>query len=759
MLLRGAYYPSFGKPHDGLGFGPTMIAHNHGSSGIGGIAYYAAAQFPSQYRDTLLIGNPVTGRVNHDRLKTHGSTYECIELDDFVRCDDPWFRPVNLQVGPDGALYIADFYNRIIGHYEVPLEHPGRDRERGRIWRVVYTGRGAEKPEPTAPPFGPNVALASRHRLIELLDDPNLTVRTLATHELVDRGGPDAVEPLQTLLISKASTANQRIHGLWALERLGGLNSTLVERLARDSDRGVRVHVMKMLAERTWDSSPLVLAALDDSDAFVRRAAADALARHPSAHHVQPLLDLWGSTPLDDTHLVHTARMAVRDQLLKPGLYDELAATDGSDAQRLDRLCDVSLGVPNAESAAFVWRQLQTDPARGGREALWHHVARYAPDNLLPQVFLAVTSDAKLNGGNLPALARAMGRAAAERGGKLPQELTAWTNRLAEGLLQADDESQVRTGIELAREMNLGVFDALARAAGPAARFGGLRTTAIDACVAADAARACPLVADTLARASEPIALRQHCAAALARINDEESRAKLVSQLQTAPEPLAVAIAGGLAESAAGGEALLASVAEGKASPRLLQEAPLVSRLKARKLDNLDERLSALTAGLPPQDARLNELINRRRNLFAASQPDLAAGAALFKKNCANCHRIGDEGAKIGPNLDGVGIRGLERLLEDVLDPNRNVDQAFRTTQVVSIDGRIVSGLVLRQEGKVLVLADAQGKEVRVPSDEIDQRVVNQLSPMPANVNELVNEAEFVHLLGYLLSQREKPAQ
>jgi len=79
-----------------------MIKHNHGSTGIGGVAYYAAEQFPPEYRDTVFIGNPVTGRVNHDRLEQHGSTYQAIEQPDFIRCDDPWFRPVNLQLGPDG---------------------------------------------------------------------------------------------------------------------------------------------------------------------------------------------------------------------------------------------------------------------------------------------------------------------------------------------------------------------------------------------------------------------------------------------------------------------------------------------------------------------------------------------------------------------------------------------------------------------------------------------------------------------------------
>src|SRR5690606_9688638 len=123
-------------------------------------------------------------------------------------------------------------------------------------------------------------------------------------------------------------------------------------------------------------------------------------------------------------------------------------------------------------------------------------------------------------------------------------------------------------------------------------------------------------------------------------------------------------------------------------------------------------------------DQRVNELIAKRRELVAAGTADLTSGAAAFEKHCALCHRIGDKGAKIGPNLDGVGIRGVDRLLEDILDPSRIVDQAFRTTQVVTTDGRNLIGLALREEGNILVLADAQGKEVRIPLDEIEERVV-----------------------------------
>src|SRR5215468_4347450 len=140
QLLRGAYYPSFGKPHDGLGFAPDVCLHSHGSTAIAGMVFYAADNFPAPFRGNTFVGNVMTCRINRDSLVEHGSTRVAKEEPDFMSTDDPWFRPVDLQLGPDGAIYVADFYNRIIGHYEVPLDHPGRDRERGRIWRISYRG-------------------------------------------------------------------------------------------------------------------------------------------------------------------------------------------------------------------------------------------------------------------------------------------------------------------------------------------------------------------------------------------------------------------------------------------------------------------------------------------------------------------------------------------------------------------------------------------------------------------------------------------
>ncbi|MCH2379670.1 MAG: hypothetical protein MK236_09650, partial [Pedosphaera sp.] len=224
QLIPGAYYPSFGKSHDGLGYAPRTIQHSHGSTAICGILYYADNLWPKKYHGNLFVGNVMTSRVNRDQLAFHGSSPKGRELPDFIRSDDPWFRPVDLQLGPDGALYIADFYNRIIGHYEVPLNHPGRDRTRGRIWRVTYEGK-----------THPKLDLSTPAKTIAELGHANLTRRLLAMNHLVDTVGEPAVIPIKKLLASKRISPEAKIHGAWTLHRLGQLSGNELEALTTTS--------------------------------------------------------------------------------------------------------------------------------------------------------------------------------------------------------------------------------------------------------------------------------------------------------------------------------------------------------------------------------------------------------------------------------------------------------------------------------------------------------------------------------------------
>jgi putative heme-binding domain-containing protein len=738
QVLRGGWYPTFDGRHDGLGHGPALMNHLHGSTGIAGVVYYAATQFPPEYRDTLFVGNPITHRINHDRLETAGATFKAVEQPDFLKCDDPWFRPVDLKLAPDGTLYVADFYTCIIGHYEVPLDHPKREKTHGRIWRIVHTG--------SAPRPAPDFVKATPPALVELLKDDTLTVRVRATNQLAERGASDVVKAI----LAGEAHAFQKAHGLWVLERLSQLDEAIVRKLSGDPDRLVRTHLLKALGERrAWTfEAALVRERLADVDPWVRRAAAEALGLHPEAANVRPLLALWAATPAADAQLVYQCRMALRNQLLAPGVYDSLGDADP------DRIANVSVGARTPESAKWLLGYLKTKPLN---PAQLHHVIRYGAADTLPSVFELAKGVEKLGVRERLACLQSLQQGVQERGAALPEAFVELSRGAVRSALEGADRGLANEALKFARDLKLkALFDDIAAIASNRERPSDVRAAALDALAALDGGRALPGLAKIAGDPSDRADVRLRALAALGGLNSNESRASLLDLLKTASQQAAVGIAAALAGSKEGADALLTAVAEGKAPPRLLLDRAVDGRLKAAKPPKLEERLKKLTADLPPEDDRVKKLIDSRRAGFGQAKADVARGAEVFKKNCSGCHVVAGIGKKVGPELDGIAHRGLERILEDVLDPNRAVDQAFRATMIKTTDGRVISGLVLREEGEVLVIQEAADKETRLPKKEVEQRQLSQLSPMPANVTDPMPEPEFYDLLAYLLSQRPK---
>jgi putative heme-binding domain-containing protein len=758
QLLRGGYYDSFGKPHDGLGYAPEICGNYPDSTAVCGIAIYEADHFPQELRGTAFIGDVVTSHIINYKLENHGATRKAVRLPDFLKSDDPWFRPVDIKLGPDGCLYVADFYNRIIGHYEVPLNHPGRDRERGRIWRISYQGPNKEQ----KPGALPDLTRSTVPQLVESLGHSNLTVRLFATNLLVERGKLESAEAVSAARSS--SKPLQRSHALWVLERLEGIkvSDETLAKAATDSDAGVRAHAMHVLAERK-ELNPrlgeMARAGLRDADGFVQRAAADALGRHPDPGNVRPLLERRAKVPADDSQLSHTVRMALRNQFLSPASWDKRPEPwTEADARAL---ADVAPGIHTLHAGAFLLGHIQQYPESGERLIRYvRHSARYAPEE-------QVASAVKFLRGNKPDdvrlqanLLRAVQQGTQERGGKLSSEAGAWAGDLTGKLLAAKENDLLQLGVDLAnalkQESTQPALTALVKRKDAAEK---VRQSAMQALASIQPKAHVGLLAGVLVDAGDAMPVREHAANVLAGINQSESREQLVKALPTAPARLQSVIASGLAGSAQGAEQLLDAVTTGKASARLLQERPVEVKLSQAKVPNLKERVAKLTAGLPPAEQRLQEIINKRRVAFSKAKTDIEAGAKVFEKSCANCHQLANKGAKVGPQLDGVGIRGLDRLLEDIIDPNRNVDQAFRASTIVTKKGQIVTGLVLREEGEVVVVADQQGKEVRLEKKEIEERTVSQLSPMPANLVDQIPESDFYHLLAFLLNQRTPPAK
>jgi putative heme-binding domain-containing protein len=751
QLLRGAYYPSFGRPHDGLGFGPEMMQHMHGSTAIAGIVYYAAGDWPAEYQDNIFVGNVVTNRINRDRLVWQGSSPQAVEQPDLVRSDDPWFRPVCLQLGPDGALYVADFYNRIIGHYEVPLTHPLRDKSHGRIWRIVWRGSGKQAPPPPA-----DWTRQSTAELVRQLGHANLSVRLLLTNELVDRGGPEVLAQVRRALDSQPGVW-QRLHGLWVLERLGALEEERLRAAAQDPDAPVRVHVQRLLAERpAWSATDRALAraGLADADALVQRCAAEALGRHPQPDSLRPLLDLHQRVPPQDTHLRHVLRLALRDHLLLPAIWSHLTTIWLSVADR-ELLAEVCLGVPRQEAAAFLLQNLSL--LQNKQDLLLEavrHIARHHSLTVLDQMRRQVQALYPGEPVRQARVVRAAGQGLQARGAS-SEVLTAWAADLSRPLLTASAEAALQAGIELAQFFHLETTqEALRALLRRAALSPNLRRAAAEALLTIAPAEQLAAVGEVFLDAATPLPLRAQLAGLLANTGLPAARQLLVQALATAPAPVQSAIALALASSREGAEQLLQMVEAGKASARLLQEPALRQRLTQTHLPDLEKRLQRLTRGLPSADERLQQLLRQRRAGFAKAKTNPQRGAQVFAQHCAVCHQLANQGARLAPQLDGIGARGPDRLLEDILDPSRNVDQAFRATLLTLKNGQLLTGLLVRQEGDVLVLVDSQGKEQRIPQAQVEAREVSPLSPMPANFAEQLSEKDLYDLLAFLLEQR-----
>lgn len=903
MLLRGAYYPSFGKPHDGLGFAPQICEHSHGSTAIGGMVFYAATNFPAQFRNNTYIGNVMTCRINRDSFIEHGSTRIAKEEPDLLSCDDPWFRPVDLQLGPDGAIYVADFYNRIIGHYEVPLTHPGRDRERGRIWKIVYKP-GQEK-------FTPAKNISA---LVAELGNANITRRMLAMNELVDNVGKPAIKPLEKVLKNKKSNLFQKAHSLWTLQRLGALEAKVLATAAKDSSHEVRVHVMRILSENeSWSDAErtIAFAGLKDSDAYVQRAAADALGRHPSFENVEQLLVLRNNISKEDSQLLHVVRMAFRNQLQRPENLARLSKANLTEADSR-AAAEVAVGVKATEAGDFLLQHIQKFSETGQKLSDYlRHAARYAPESQMSEVakfarkkftddldfqlalFKSVQEGTQQRGAKLDASVRNWGADLAEKllasvdpetldwrnspmkgndttnpwtfqerpcsdgknatvisslapGGEsftgilrsktfsIPEKLSFYlcghdgspdrpaakknfvrlrsadNKKLMEVVPPRNDTAQFITWDLKKYKGERGFLEIVDGNRGHSYAWIGigrfnpevvpfprvipnqvdkrqlsaaelaetldlkkltpqlvqlLKNESADVDARGAATKALtklaekPPVADfayILRNGEEPMKLREKCAQALAQMNTAEAKNALIETMRSASQSLQTQIALALASNADGAETLLAAVEAGKTSAHCLQENSVKDRLASAKPKDFQARVEKLTKDLAPISEEKQKLIDARRAGFLAAETSLENGAKVFEKTCMVCHAMDGKGANVGPQLDGVGNRGAERIIEDILDPNRAVDPAFYYSNVTLKDDRVITGLFRREEGSVLIFADSTGKEVPVAKNEISERRESHNSLMPENFSEALPEQDFYDLVAFLLSKSGK---
>ncbi len=684
-----------------------------------GSAIYDGGTWPEDWNYSYFTTEPTINIVHHEIVQPQGTSYtsEKTREAEFIGGRDPWFRPIETRIGPDGALYVLDFYNQAVVHNDTrgPAHNavnaavrPDRDHYFGRVWRVDH--------KQAKPARVPDLSRASLGELVAGLQHPNRHVRMNAQRLLVERnepGLPQAVTPLLRSMSFRGLEA-AKLQALWTLHLTGHLEPAhLKAALAADGAPAVQKNALR-IAALTKESDKATLAAdvlkrLHDADARVRLDALLALATFPISDEVTrtvlaiypDLKDRWlesaalglaSQAPARFINAALPARNAAELVPLASLLTAQIAAK--GDAPEIGRLVESVASQPTAPDALRqrILETLATE-LKGSAAPGWSASLETALRNLLSKSPSGVATAA------LPLVARF------DRDGRLKDQthglIGSLTARLKDAKLSDDQRARVVTSLVGVRQIDPDVLPAVGQLLGSSASS-ALQKQTLDALSASGDGKAGQLVAAAYPKL--PADLQETA----------------FSQLLRRPEG---ALA--LLDAIKAGDIKLASLSPSSVHRLRRHNDATVARRANELIDELRgpelKEKAALIAKLSPEVEKPGNVEN---------------GHKLFTQNCAVCHKFGSEGKDVGPVLTGMGAHGPAELLVAVLDPNREVDPSFVAWSIETKDGEIYDGLIASENRSAVSLRNNAG-ETSIPTKNIATRRNTGRSLMPEGFESL----------------------
>jgi putative heme-binding domain-containing protein len=709
-----------------------------------GAEFVSGRHFPADWQGDFVTCDFRAHRVCRFKITDSGSGYAAQELEPLLATGSTAFRPVDVKMGPDGALYICDWHNPIINHGEVDFRDPRRDRTRGRIWRVTARNR------PLAP--RPNLVNASIDELLEAQTAPEEWTRHFARRTLAEKVKPAAVRPRLEEWTNRQSDELVRLRALWIYQTLDEPNRDLLVSLLRAKDGRVRAAAVRVLADwrdRINDARTLLAQCVADEHPRVRLEAVRALAsdEDPTAMAValgalDHPLDYW---------LEYALRLTAREtaQRWLPGLSAKIR---------------IGIMPGEAQRWLFALLALRTPNAAAPLAALWERGLVRQDD--VPQVL-----DAIARFGNPEQLQTVL--AHAQRAGQSKPDAPT-VIRVLEALAEAHRLRGIRPAGDLAAPLLQFVRHEDAKIQEQAIRLAGkwrvdalfpevwgrvksstfapaVRLVALDALGDYGGERALTQLA-VLATSTE-LGIRNHAIGVLVRL-DSPRAAQLTRPILTraasaqevtalfeafvrqrsGPQELAKCLDGVRLAQPVAQEGVRIAQASGHAAPELL--AALV---KAGSLPETARQLS------PEQTAQL------MTDVKSHGRPD--EGEKIYRREklgCVKCHAIKGAGGSVGPDLTTIGASApLDYIIESLVAPNAKVKENFHSVVVATAGGQVVTGIPASKSADELVLRDAENRVISIPVKDIEEtRTAGSL--MPADVMDSLTAAELVHLVRFL---------
>jgi putative membrane-bound dehydrogenase-like protein len=721
-----------------------QVDFHGGFTAAAGHSLYTARNYPQEYWNrTAFVCEPTGHLVATFVIRPDGAGFKSKNAFNLVASDDEWTAPIMAEVGPDGNVWILDWYNYIVQHNPTPqgfrtgrgaaYETDLRDKKHGRIYRLVYVGQASRRPdnEPTRPGETPApLTDATPQQLVETLKSDNMFWRLHAQRLLVERGKADLRTAFDEIVdderVDAAGLNVAAIHAIWTSAELNGdFNSEA----RTHSSAGVRRNALLALPHSTYPNGlvkhaivvpPMVL----DSDPQVRLAALLALADAESTTGIAESTIAAIADPKlqQDRWLLDAATAAVA----KSGSLSLTAATRSRDeglatSSGIERLTIVAnhvarSGLEKPTALLSELKQAQPEVAT----AIVTGLARGWPRDQRPEL--------------TPELETALG----ELFEKLPpagktQLVSLATRWNSEGL--GKHIEKIAAGF---------VADASNEELADAARLTAARQYV--ELLATDPAPAKLL--DLITPRTTP-ELARGLVEALARSESPDVGAAIAERLGSFTPTVRPAALQALLSRSEWTLALLDALEKGGAqvADLSLEQKTALANHPSRRLADRAKKLLAAGGGLPNPDRQkvYDELLP-----LTKVKGDPEAGKVVFKNQCAKCHLHSGEGAKIGPDLTGAAVHPKHELLVHLVDPSRNVEGNFRVYTVLTIDGDVINGLLASESKTAIELIDSEAKKHIVLREDIDNFKASTKSLMPEGFEKQVKPEEITNLLEFL---------
>lgn len=716
---QGAYYAKNWGKHGALtnpyafGFFQHMDLEGENLRFTHGFIKYDGANLPKRYKGSMIAMNPLHNFVQVSDFEADGSTFKNIDRERILTTDDHWFRPVDIKAGPDGGVYLADWYDSRLSHID-PRDtwHKGS----GRIYRL------RNKDQSPSEHF--DLSTYTTLQLIELLSSSNKWFRQQALRQFGDRKDANAIPILTKIL--KEGDGQYALEALWALNLSGGFNEKIADFSLSHKDPFVRMWAVRLLGDQKRIAKTLAyklgqIAELELHPEVCSQLAASA--KRFSGKDGLPILKalMQRNEDVEDPHnpmliwwALETHAEKSREKVLE--LFQDSTLWESPIVQEvlLERLMQRYVMAGGEENIASATQLLQLAPSSQSASplitGLMEGLRGKDTQNLPPDLLFAMEKYQSEFGENTLALKLQQGSAQA-----LEQSLNIITNIKA-------DRLERLTYIRILGETNQ--------------------------------PGAIPSLLEVVKNSSNSGAIRQAALQALMRYNLEEIGEKVIGWypdgLRADPDVKLAAL--NLLASRPNWSKLLFDAIE-NSRKIYARDIPIqiVQQIKLLNDPTIEAATNRIWPNIQPiSSAEKQKRIASLKQLLQNNVGNIQKGKLVFQRVCGSCHQLFDEGGQIGPDLTGYDRRNLDYLLINTVDPNAEIREGFVNYLIQTQDGRTLTGTIADNRGGTIELKTFDGQHITIPQNHIIEMKAQEISLMPERLLDTLTKEEILDLFAYL---------